>query len=128
MAACAPAPTDFEQASAAYQAKRYDEALPLMIKAAHAGNTNAMALAGSMLVMGQGGSADVVEGVRWLRQAAEAGNATAQMMLGTVFAYGTGVKQDSNQARHWLDLAVKQGDAQALVILNKINGKTAQTM
>lgn len=128
LAACSAGLTDFDRGLAAYQAIRFEVARPLLEKAAQAGNTDAMAIVGGMLVMGQGGTKDAVEGVRWLRQAAEAGNASAQTLLGTLYAYGTGVAQSSDEAKRWLTLALKQGDGKAAVLLNKLNGKTEQAM
>ena len=69
LAACSAGLTDFDRGLAAYQAKQFAVARPLLEKTAQAGNTDAMAIAGSMLVMGQGGSQDAVQGVRWLHQA-----------------------------------------------------------
>ena len=128
LAACTPAPTDFDKAVAAYRDNRFADARPLIIAEANAGNRDAMAMAGSMLVMGQGGARDSAEGVRWLRKAVEAGNSNAQMMLGTLYTFGTGVPQDAAEARHWLGLAAKQGDGKAAVLLNKLNGKTEKAM
>ena len=112
----------------AYQTKHYEEARPLLVKEAQAGNNDARAIAGSMLVIGRGGPADAPAGVRWLKLAGESGQASAQVMLGTLYAYGTGVTQNTDQAKHWLDLAAKQGDGQAAVLLNKLNGKTDRAM
>ena len=128
LASCDAPRTDFDRGVAAYQAKRYEQARPLMIQTAQAGNIDARAIAGSMLVMGQGGTRDAKEGVHWLRLAAEAGNASAQMMLGTLYSYGTGVVQNIDEAKHWLTMASKQGDGQAAVLLNKLNGKTDRAM
>ena len=120
--------SDYAQAMEAYQAKRYEEARPLLVKAAQAGNNDARAIAGSMLVISKGGPADAQEGMRWLTLAGESGHATAQMMLGTLYAYGTGVNQNTDAAKHWLGLAAKQGDGQAAVLLNQLNGKTERAM
>ena len=44
MAACTPAPTDFDKAVAAYRDNRFADARPLIIAEANAGNRDAMAM------------------------------------------------------------------------------------
>lgn len=125
---CGISQSDYDQGLAAHRDQQYETALSLLLRAAQNGNHDAMAIAGGMLVMGQGGTKDPIEGVRWLRKAAESGHTAAQAMLGTLYTFGTAVKQDANEARHWLGQAAKQGDGQAAVLLNKLNGKTQQAM
>ena len=58
-------------AKTAYQAKRYDEAFPLMKKGACAGDKESQWVLGHMYLMGQGVARDDLTGYAWLKVAAE---------------------------------------------------------
>lgn len=55
----------------AYQGKRYDEAFPLMKKAACAGDKESQWMLGHMFLLGQGISRDDFTGYAWIKVAAE---------------------------------------------------------
>ena len=55
----------------AYQAKRYDEAFPLMEKAACAGDKESQWMLGHMYLLGQGVTRDDLTGYSWIKVAAE---------------------------------------------------------
>lgn len=55
----------------AYQAKRYDEAFPLMQKAACAGDKESQWMLGHMYLLGQGVARDDFTGYAWIKVAAE---------------------------------------------------------
>jgi TPR repeat protein len=55
----------------AYQAKRYDEAFPLMKKAACAGDKESQWMLGHMYLLGQGVARDDFTGYAWIKVAAE---------------------------------------------------------
>ena len=55
----------------AYEAKRYDEAFPLMQKAACAGDKESQWLLGHMYLLGQGVARDDFTGYAWIKVAAE---------------------------------------------------------
>ena len=55
----------------AYQAKRYDEAFPLMEKAACAGDKESQWMLGHMYLLGQGVERDDLAGYSWIKAASE---------------------------------------------------------
>jgi hypothetical protein len=55
----------------AYEAKRYDEAFPLMKKAACAGDKESQWMLGHMYLLGQGVARDDLSGYAWIKVAAE---------------------------------------------------------
>lgn len=58
-------------AKTAYQGKRYDQAFPLIRKAACAGDKESQWMLGSMYLQGQGVERDDLQGYAWLKTAAE---------------------------------------------------------
>lgn len=58
-------------AKTAYQSQRYDEAFPLMKKAACAGDKESQWMVGHMYLLGQGIGRDDMAGYGWLKVAAE---------------------------------------------------------
>lgn len=58
-------------AKTAYQAKRYDEAFPLMKKAACTGDKESQWMVGHMYLLGQGVARDDFTGYAWIKVAAE---------------------------------------------------------
>jgi TPR repeat protein len=59
----------------AYQGKRYDEAFPLMQKAACAGDKESQWMLGHMYLLGEGVARDDFTGYAWIKVAAEFNNA-----------------------------------------------------
>jgi hypothetical protein len=55
----------------AYQAKKYDEAFPLMKKAACAGDKESQWMVGHMYLLGEGTPRDDLAGYEWIKVAAE---------------------------------------------------------
>ncbi len=58
-------------AKTAYQSKRYEEAFPLMKKAACAGDKESQWMVGHMYLLGQGVQRDDMTGYAWIKVAAE---------------------------------------------------------
>jgi TPR repeat protein len=67
----------------------------------------------TMLLNGEGGPADPVQGMLWLRKAAHGGLAQAQLALGFIYENGVGLKSSQPIANQWFTLAAKQGDPDA---------------
>ena len=63
------------------------------------------------------GTANLEEGVKWIRKAAERGDATAQIDLSRCYAMGKGVPKDGAKAIKWLRKAAEQGDDYAMYAL-----------
>ena len=59
----------------AYQAKKYDEAFPLMKKAACTGDKESQWMLGHMYLLGQGVARDDFTGYAWIKAASEFNNA-----------------------------------------------------
>jgi uncharacterized protein len=70
-----------------------------------------------MMLTGEGVTANVPEGLRWLRQAADAGMSHAQYVYGTMFDDGQFVTRDPAQAHRWFLKAAQQGHVQAELAL-----------
>lgn len=87
-------------------AQWYGEAIRL-------GSVKAQCGLGNMLVQGQGGPADVFQGLALCRAAAQAGDVDAQADLGTYYLSGDVVEQDLALAGEWLKRAADQGHVDA---------------
>ena len=73
---------DYKKGLAAYEKKKYGDAVKLFRSAADKGNTDAMILYGVCLDEGRGVEQDKEDSVRWLKKAADAGDANAQAFYG----------------------------------------------
>ena len=93
-----------EDGKAAYDGRRYAEALQILQPLAEAGNIEAQNRMGLMYLFGEGAPKDLALAVRWFRMAADQGDARAQYQLGDIYA---GI--DPNQAVPWLTKAAEQG-------------------
>lgn len=114
----------YDQARALHDAREYKQALPLMRTAAELGNTNAMSVYGSMLLLGQGVKENGKEAEVWLRRAMDCGNPNAVSVLGMAYATGkAGVKRDLKQARVLLQQAFDAGDVQSARMLEMMDKK-----
>ncbi|MGZ5056327.1 MAG: J domain-containing protein [Methylobacter sp.] len=89
------------------------KALPLYLKLAEQGNTEAQFQAGLMYANQQGVTKDAKLAVDWLAKAAEQGHRAAQTKLGFMYAAGKGVAQNYSSAIYWCYKAAEQGDATA---------------
>jgi uncharacterized protein len=68
-----------------------------------------------MLLAGEGGPADPVEGVSWLRKSADLGFARAQYALALLYERGEHVDRSLPQATNWFQRAAEQGHLDAQV-------------
>ena len=96
----------YRRGDAAYEAKRYDEAVEWYRKAAEQGNTYAQYNLGNCYYYGNGVPQDNTEAAKWYRKAAEQGDADAQYMLGEL-------ADDFEDAVEWYLKAAEQGNADA---------------
>ncbi|WDD95705.1 sel1 repeat family protein [Burkholderia sp. FERM BP-3421] len=104
-------------AIADYNAGDYRAALVQFRDAAERGDRLAEFNYAMMMITGEGVTANVPEGLRWLRQAADAGMSHAQYVYGTMFDDGQFVARDPAQAHHWFLKAAQQGHVQAELAL-----------
>jgi TPR repeat protein/serine/threonine protein kinase len=96
-----------------YDAKRYDEAFPLVKRAAESGHARSQSALGWMYDNGKGVAQDYTQAVYWFRKAADQGDAHGESNLGVMYENGQAVKQDYAQAVSWYRKAADQGAAYA---------------
>ena len=99
----------------AYRGGDYAAARMIYEQAAAKGDRLAEFNLAIMLLRGEGGSANVEQGVTWLRKAAEAGFPEAQYSLGLLYESGTGVPRSLTSATEWWEKAASQGHSGAQV-------------
>lgn len=95
----------FERGHEFYNDHQYAEALPLLQKAAQAGEVRAYNLLGMIHFKGWGTKQNFYESLKWFRLAAESGAADGQANLGFQYEWGLGTPQDPGRARHWYEKA-----------------------
>ena len=94
-----------------------DASLPLVQKAATAGDIDAMNNLGVRYQNGQGVAQNYDKAREWFQKAADAGNADAMNNLGELYYYGRGVARDYTQARDWYEKAAAADNANAMYSL-----------
>jgi TPR repeat protein/predicted Ser/Thr protein kinase len=103
-----------EQALAANQEGRLENAAALFRRAAEMGSPEAMSSLGSMLEDGRGVAQDEAQGVEWYRRAAKKGHQAAMVRLGSMLEKGRGVAEDETQAVEWYRRAAKKGNPEGM--------------
>jgi TPR repeat protein len=109
-AALAGPAEDFRAGEDAYRSGDLVGAMPLLRRAADAGDARAQALYGHLLDISEFNE----QAALYYRQAAEQGNVDGQFGLGSLYAAGEGVERDAAAARRWFELAASQGHAGAI--------------
>ncbi|PCE30925.1 tetratricopeptide repeat protein [Burkholderia ubonensis] len=102
-----------EAAIADYNAGNFRAALVQFHDAAERGNRLAQFNYAMMLITGEGVTANVDEGLRWLRRAADANMSHAQYVYGRMLDDGEFVARNPAEAHRWFLKAAKQGHVQA---------------
>lgn len=102
-----------QSAVADYNAGDYRAALVQFHDAAERGDRLAQFNYAMMLITGVGVSANVEEGLRWLKRAADANMSHAQYVYGRMFDDGEFVARNPVEAHRWFLRAAKQGHVQA---------------
>lgn len=115
----APAAGDEEtQAAVAdYNAGNFGTALKEFHEAADHGSRLAQFNYAMMLLNGEGTTANVDEGRKWLRKAADANMSHAQYVYGKMYDDGDFVTRDPAEAHQWFLKAAQQGHVQAELAL-----------
>jgi TPR repeat protein len=113
-----------QQAKAAFDLKKYPEALALFQKAADRGDALAEAWLGWMYQNGNGVTRDNGQALNWYRKAADQNNTFAQHNLGFMYHGGQGVQQDYGLAVTWFRRAADLGNADSQFMMGQyyING------
>lgn len=104
-------------AVADYNAGNLTAALTEFRKAAQHGSRLAEFNYAMMLLNGEGTSANVDEGKKWLRKAADANMSHAQYVYGKMYDDGEFVGRDPAEAHKWFLKAAQQGHVQAQLAL-----------
>lgn len=92
----------------------WEKAFEWCLKAADAGNANAMNNLGAMYAGGNGVAQDPGKAAGWFLKAAEKGLADVQYNLALMYENGIGVEADPQEAGKWLYRASEQGYEPAL--------------
>lgn len=101
---------DYQNGHALRINRRYDEALPLLRRAAEGGHAYAMYDLGVAYINGQGCNLNITGSAKWFIKAAEAGVKAAYHYAGTAYANGVGCDKDFSKARHWYMKGIYEGD------------------
>ena len=102
-----------QTAVADYNAGNLAQALAEFHKAAERGSRLAEFNYAMMLLNGEGTTANVDEGKKWLRKAADANMSHAQYVYGKMYDDGEFVGRDPAEAHRWFLKAAEQGHVQA---------------
>jgi TPR repeat protein len=95
-------------------------AVPLLQVAVTAGDPQARAIYGTMLLLGHGIAQDTADGMAWIRQAALGGNLSGMMLLGGGLAAGLHVQRNDEEACFWLWKAASAGLIEAADALSDV--------
>lgn len=116
-AAAAPAVDHLALGLQAYRCRRFEQAREHLEALGEPGDAQAAAALGTMLLDGQGGSADPARARMLLKAAAGNGIAQAQHRLGVMYATGRGGARDESEAVRWYRKAADAGFSDAQVSL-----------
>lgn len=100
---------DWEDALAAHDAGRYEEALALLEPLAEAGNLDAQNKLSHMYWYGEGTEPDYAKALNWSQTAAAAGSASAMYDIGVHYRTGLGVDQSDEEAFGWFLKSAEAG-------------------
>jgi TPR repeat protein len=105
---------ELDQAMAAFDARRFDEAVDLLSPLADAGEAKAQIVLAEIHAHGLGRPVDGEVALAWILRAAGQGDMTAQAIAAGYYLQGIGTKPDRAQGLHWFALAAAQGHPAAL--------------
>lgn len=104
----------------AYDAGKYDQALPLFKAEADKGDAYALFITGVMYEEGQGVKADFAEALKLYQAAVSKGNPEAQTNLGVLYYFGDKVEKEPVKGLALLHAAAAQNNGLALYNLYRI--------
>ncbi|MDO9417082.1 caspase family protein [Pararhizobium sp.] len=117
----------FQYGRALYTAKRYDEAIVVLTKAAEKQELAAMNNLGILRLSGPKSVQNKSEALRWFTRAADLGYADSASALGVMYHTGDGVEKNIAEARKWHERAVEKGQLGSLYMLAVIVSSQAKT-
>ncbi|MFA7269582.1 MAG: tetratricopeptide repeat protein [Sterolibacterium sp.] len=111
---------DYAEGAKHYATGDLVTAMPLLTRAAKAGNAAAQAALGAILDQADADE----EAIGYFRKSAAQGNADGQFGLGVMLSSGEGAPKNLTEARKWITLAAEQGHKGAIneLALAYING------
>lgn len=114
----------YDEALSHYKSQKFRNAFLPMKEAALLGEKNAMALLGSMILLGQGTYENGEEALKWLHKAVDAGQSDALGVLGMAYATGKGkVKRNKKLALEYLSKSAQLGDQKSIQMLEMMQKK-----
>lgn len=112
----------YDEALAYADANEHRKAAQLLKEAAELGNADAMAVYGSVLLLGKGVQENGPEAVKWLQLAIEKKQTGAASVLGMAYATGkAGIKPNHTLARELLTQAAAEGDQKSAEMLDMMD-------
>lgn len=106
-----PALADFKDGKAAYDSKKWEQAIINLRPLAESGDARAMVLLGNMYAQGYGVGKNETEAYTLYHRAALAGNGEAMVVTAAMLQQGLGVKEDVPLAIEWYKRAAQTGQA-----------------
>lgn len=94
--------------------RKYNEALNYLMKAAEAGNTEAMFTIGRLYEDGKGVNKSYTDALSWFKKAAELNNPNAMFYMGYYLEHGLGGPQNYTEALKWYRKAADLGNKVAM--------------
>jgi uncharacterized protein len=84
------------------------------VKAARAGDPDASATVGMMLLEGKGAPQDFSLGRQWCEKSVKEGSGRGEYCMGYLYQHGLGETRDANKARHWFEQGAKSRNNAAI--------------
>lgn len=110
--------SDAEQGIRLYNQKSYTAALPLMQRAAKAGNIEVLPYLGTMFLEGLGTNKNTTAALNMYKRGAEHGNATCMYAISLMYAKGQGVAKDQAQAFTYAKKAADMNSPSACIAVS----------
>ncbi len=105
--------SDYTEGLRLFYLKKYDEALPLLLRAAEAGDVKSQHFVAMLYENGNGVARDYEKAAYWYRRTAESGDREAMLTYAMIRALGKGTDADAADACHWATLSLHSGNEKA---------------
>ena len=105
--------TDYAEGLRLFYLQKYDEALPLLLRAAEANVAEAQHFLAMIYENGNGVERDLAKAAYWYGRTAAQGDREAQLTYAMIRALGKGVEADIADACHWATLSLHNGNEKA---------------
>ena len=112
----------YDEGLALRDAGNFKDGYVLMRESAELGHEGAMAILGSIYLLGEGAKENGTEAIRWLEKSIELGCEDSISLLGMALVTGkAGVKIDLERGRKMLEHAAEKGDSQSAQMLDAMD-------